>query len=92
VTESQELWIVDRFEGDRVVVERALHDVLTLPRALLPAGAREGDALRVAVTAAAGESRLIITRDEAETRRRAAAAKLLQGELASRDSGEDVKL
>ena len=92
MTERQELWIVDRFEGDRVVVERALHDVLTLPRALLPAGVREGDALRVAVTAATGESRLVITPDEAETRRRAAAAKLLQGDLASRDPGGDIKL
>ena len=36
VSERQELWIVDRFEGDRAVVERALHEVLTLPRALLP--------------------------------------------------------
>ena len=92
MTERQELWIVDRLEGDRVVVERALHEVLTLPRALLPAGAREGDALRVAVTAAAGESRLVITRDEAETRRRAADAKRLQGDLASRDPGGDIKL
>ena len=41
MTERQELWIVDRFEGDRVVVERALHEVLTLPRALLPAGVME---------------------------------------------------
>lgn len=92
MTERQELWIVDRFEGDRVVVERALHEVLTLPRAFLPAGVREGDALRVAVTATAGESRLVITRDEAETRRRAAEAKRLQGELTARDPGGDLKL
>ena len=92
MTERQELWIVDRFEGDRVVVERTLHEVLVLPRALLPAGAREGDALRVAVTTATGDSRLVITRDEAETRRRAADAKRLQGDLASRDPGGDIKL
>ena len=92
MTERQESWIVDRFEDDRVVVERALHEVLVLPRALLPAGVREGDALRVAVTATTGESRLVITRDEAETRRRAADAKRLQGDLASRDPGGDIKL
>ena len=92
MTERQELWIVDRFEGDRVVVERALHEVLTLPRALLPAGVREGEVLRVAVTAAPSESRLVITRDEAETRRRAADAKRLLGELAARDPGGDLKL
>ena len=92
MTERQELWIVDRFEGDRAVVERALHEVLTLPRALLPADAREGDALRVAVTAAEGESRLVITRDDVETRRRAAEAKRLQEELAARDPGGDIKL
>lgn len=92
MTELQELWIVDRLEGDRVVVERALHETLVLPRTLLPAGVREGDALRVAVTAAAGESRLVVTRDEAETRRRAADAQRLQGELRSRDPGGDLKL
>jgi hypothetical protein len=90
--ERRELWIVDRFEGDRVVVERALHETLVLPRALLPEDVREGDALRVTVTAAAGESRLVITRDEAETRRRAADAKRLQRELAARDPGGDLKL
>jgi hypothetical protein len=92
VTERQELWIVDRIEGDRAVVERSLHDVLLLPRALLPDDAREGDVLRVGVTAAAGESRLVITRDEAETRRRAADAQRLQEDLASRDPGGDLKL
>lgn len=92
MTERQELWIVDRFEGDRVVVERALHEVLTLPRALLPAGIREGDALRVGVTAATGESRLVITRDDVETRRREADAQRLQGKLASQDPGGNIKL
>jgi hypothetical protein len=92
VTERQELWIVDRFEGDRAVLERALHEVLVLPRALLPEGAREGDALRVAVTATAGESRLVLMRDEAETRRRAADATRLQQDLSSRDPGGDLKL
>ena len=92
MTERQELWIVDRFEGDRVVVERALHETLVLPRALLPDGVHEGDVLRVAVTAASGESRWVITRDEAETRRRTAEATRLQKDLASRDPGGDLKL
>ena len=92
MTERQELWIVDRFEGVRAVVERALHEGLVLPRALLPEGVREGDALRVAVTAAAGESRLVIVRDEAETRRRTAEAQRLRDELRSRDPGGDLKL
>jgi hypothetical protein len=92
VTERQELWIVDRFEGDRVVLERALHETFVLARALLPEGVREGDVLRVAVATAAGESRWTLSRDEGETRRRAADAKRLQQDLASRDPGGDLKL
>jgi hypothetical protein len=92
VTERQEQWIVDRFEGDRAVLERALHETLVLPRALLPEGLCEGDVLRVAVTATTGESRWVLARDEAETRRRVANVKRLQDDLKSRDPGGDIPL
>jgi hypothetical protein len=92
VSDSEEIWILDRFEGDRVVLERALHEMLDLPRALLPSGAREGDALRVAVHVEGGASRLTLVRDEQETARRAAEVRRLQETLRGRDPGGDIKL
>jgi hypothetical protein len=91
VTDQQEVWIVDRFEGDYVVVERALHETLHVPRALLPAGVREGDALRVTVSAGGEEVRLAIARDAKETRRRATEARRILGELKQRDPGGTIK-
>jgi hypothetical protein len=92
VNERRELWIVDRFEGGLAVVERALHETLTLPRALLPAGTREGDVLRVVAQAGDGESRFTVTRDPEETRRRAAEAGRMLDQMKQQDSGGDVKL
>lgn len=69
-----EMWIVDRFEGSKAVIERALHDTLSWSRALLPAGTAEGDVLRV-VAEGGSEVRLIITRDEAATAARRDAAR-----------------
>lgn len=61
-------YVVDRFEGDLAVVE----GLGTLPAALLPAGAREGDVL--IVSAVESTVTLRLDRDgraaaEAETRR-----------------------
>lgn len=91
MTDRQEVWIVDRFEGDYAVVERALHETLHVPRALLPAGVREGDALRVTVSAGGEEVRLAIARDAKETRRRATEARRILGELKQRDPGGTIK-
>jgi hypothetical protein len=92
VSDREEIWIVDRFEGERAVLERALHEMLEVPRALLPARAQEGDALRVTIWTADGESRLSIVRDEAETHRRAGEAGRILQDLKRRDPGGDVKL
>jgi hypothetical protein len=92
VSDREEIWILDRFEGERAVLERALHETLDLPRALLPARLREGDALRVAIRTADGESRLTIVRDEEETRRRADEAGRILRDLRRGDPGGDVKL
>jgi hypothetical protein len=88
VTDRQEVWIVDRFEGDFAVVERALHEKLHLPRALLPAGV----ALRVTVSAGGEEVRLAIARDAQETIRRATEARRILGDLKQRDPGGKVEL
>jgi hypothetical protein len=92
VSESEEIWILDRFEGDRAVLERALHEMLDLPRTLLPLGAREGDALRVTIHAEVGTSRVTLVRDEKETAIRAAEVRQLQETLRGRDPGGDIKL
>ena len=92
MSDREEIWIVDRFEGERAVLERALHEMLDLPRTLLPAGAREGDALRVTIQADVGTSRVILVRDEKETAARAADLQRLQESLRGRDPGGNIKL
>ena len=92
MSESEEIWILDRFEGDRAVLERAEHEMLDLPRTLLPSGTREGDALRVTIHADVGTSRVTLVRDEKETASRAAEARQLQETLRAKDPGGDIKL
>ena len=75
MTDPIETWIIDRFEGDRAVVERALHDTFAWPRAFLPPGTEEGDVLHVAASAGRPETRLTITRDETATATRRAEAR-----------------
>ena len=87
MTDRQEVWIVDRFEGEYAVVERALHETLHLPRALLPTGVREGDALRVTVSAGGEEVRLAIARDARETKQRATEARRILGDLKKQNPG-----
>ena len=45
---SRVIIIVDRFEGDLAVVEYE-GGIFTLPRALLPGEAKEGDVLRITI-------------------------------------------
>lgn len=91
MTDRREVWIVDRFEGDYAVVERALHETLRVPRALLPAGLREGDALRVTVSAGGDEVELAIARDAEETRQRATEARRILGDLKRQDPGGKIE-
>ena len=87
MTDRQEVWIVDRFEGEYAAVEQALHEKLHVPRALLPAGVREGDALRVTVSAGGEEVRLAIARDARETKQRATEARRILGDLKKQNPG-----
>jgi len=87
VTDRQEVWIVDRFEGEYAAVEQALHEKLHVPRALLPSGVREGDALRVTVSAGGEEVRLAIARDARETKQRATEARRILGDLKKQNPG-----
>lgn len=71
---------LDRIEGDLAVLE---HDgkELRLPVALLPAGAKEGEVLQLA-----------LTRDPAATQARAAAARTRRARLGKDDGGGDFSL
>ncbi len=86
-----ETWIVDRFEGDLVVVERG-DAFLSLPRALVPLTAKEGDALAVLVEGDQAERRCVLRIDAAA---KVARAKSI-GEIAKRlhdgDGGGDLVL
>ena len=92
VTDRQEVWIVDRFEGEYAVVERALHETLHVPRALLPDRVHEGDALRITVAAGGEETRIAIARDAKETLRRKTDARRILGDLERRDGSGPVTL
>jgi hypothetical protein len=42
------IWVIDRFEGGLAVLcADETNEVINVPRATLPAGAKEGDALRL---------------------------------------------
>lgn len=71
---------LDRIEGDVAVLLLDQREV-KLPRALLPAGAKEGEVLQ-----------LSLTRDPAATERAKKAVGTLRGKLGEGDDGGDLKL
>ena len=71
---------LDRIEGDVAVLLDGKREV-KLPRAYLPAGAREGDVLRLA-----------LTRDPEATKKVQQQVKNLRDKLGSDDDGGDLKL
>jgi hypothetical protein len=84
--------IVDRLEGDLVVVELDDGRTLDLPRWMLPPGLREGDVVR-ATTEPAGDGWRVETRvDPEETARRRSAAQQTLERLAAKDPGGDITL
>ncbi|ASS77120.1 hypothetical protein CIG75_04590 [Tumebacillus algifaecis] len=66
----QGLCIIDRFEEAYAVIEFEGRSTFDLPRSLLPAGAAEGDVLRLAITI-----------DHEETKRRQEQAEAMLQEL-----------
>lgn len=44
-------WIIDRFEGDKAVIESADQSHFDLPRSALPEGAKEGDVIALTIDA-----------------------------------------
>ena len=84
--------IVDRVEGDLVVVELEDGRTLDLPRWMLPPGLREGDVIAARVAQDDGGSRLEMKVDAEETGRRRTSAKEMVERLATRDPGGDIVL
>ncbi|MBW3627879.1 MAG: DUF3006 domain-containing protein [Gemmatimonadetes bacterium] len=84
--------IVDRVEGDLVVVELEEGRTLDLPRWMLPPELHEGDVI-IALVRAVGEEWRVDTRVDAEdtSRRRSAAQEMIQ-RLRARDPGGDIQL
>ena len=72
---TQEKVILDRFEGDKVVLLCDNKEELILPKSILPKEVEEGDALVVTVAT-----------DEAETERREKTAKELLNEILKIDN------
>lgn len=71
-------YVIDRFEGDRAVVELEDGSMVSLPGAALPAGAREGDVVCVSV-------------DPAETARQQGPAEGQDGTPAQKEKNGKMK-
>ena len=84
--------VVDRVEGEIVVVELEGGGTLDLPRWLLPPGAGEGDAIAARAEQVEGKWRVEMEVDAEETARRRASAKERVERLAARDPGGDITL
>ncbi|CAN5446449.1 hypothetical protein BH24GEM3_BH24GEM3_23800 [soil metagenome] len=85
--------VVDRFEGDLVVVEADGDRFLDLPRWLLPSRLREGDVVTAqADTGESGERRLVLSVDRAATQAARQEAEALLSRLRRRDPGGDIQL
>ena len=91
-------WTVDGIEEDTARVEEDGERIITVPRYLLPAGAREGQILRVTRTGGKGKSPLVVTVEiDDEATAAALAASRTQTRKAmdasrKRDPGGDVSL
>ena len=84
--------IVDRIEGDLVVVELSGGGTIDLPRWMLPPELREGDVIAARAESAEGGWRVETRVDAEETTRRRAAARDTLERLSARDPGGDVQL
>ncbi len=84
--------IIDRYEGDLVVVEVDGRGFVDLPRWLLPASARADDVLAVTVDAGPERATITIVRDADATARARDAARAAVERLKRRDPGGDIVL
>ena len=85
-------FIVDRHEGELVVVEVDGKVFLDVPRWLLPQAARGDDVVGVTVEAGADRAVITLVRDTDATARAKAEAAAAVERLKQRDPGGDVQL
>ena len=90
---SQGIWVVDRIEGDTVVlVEDENGRTLEVSRSLISGSVDEGTVLRVPATEEGGPDWRSAKPDEELRRRRLAEARDVLEQLKKRDPGGDVVL
>ena len=93
MSERQEIWVVDRIEGDRaVLVEDGTGRSLNVSRSLMSVSVDEGAVLRVPVTEEGQADWSLAVLDEELRQRRLAEARDILEELKTRDPGGDVVL
>ena len=86
-------WAVDRIEEGTAAVEQDGDHVYEVPRDLVPAAARDGDVLSVAVTAAAaGEVRITVRIDRAASAPSPATKQPRTPRRTGKDPGGDIVL
>ena len=93
MSEPQGIWIVDRIEGDTVVlVEDGTRRTLEVARSLISVGLNEGTVLRVPATKEGEPAWRLAKPDEELRQRRLAEARDVLEQLKKRDPGGDVVL
>ena len=93
MSEAQEIWVVDRIEGDTVVlVEDETRRTLEVARSLISVSIDEGTVLRVPTTEDGGPDWGSAEPDEELRERRLVEAREVLEELKKRDPGGDVVL
>lgn len=88
---AEEVWVVDRFEGDVAILESDARSPVEVPRSALPQGAKEGDAMNV-VRATDNPQDWTFALDPVETERRLRETESILDELKHRDPGGDIQL
>lgn len=89
---EQERWIVDRFEGEYAVIERAGGETFNIPRYLLPSALKEGDVVGVMGSEDLERATWFFERDPEETARLKEELRRQVNELKGQDPGGDIEL
>ena len=84
-------WIIDGIEGEFVRVETADAQIVVIPRNLFPSDVKEGDLLRLSITAESSYSRIEFLVDHEATQARLEEMQKLRDSLRAGPSG-DLKL
>lgn len=84
-------YIIDRFEGERAVLEVAIGETFDVPKAWLPEDAAGGDVLTPSLEASSRKCSVQLTVDAEETAARRQSVRELQRQL-PKDPEDDLEL